>query len=77
MIFDLKLIDLNVLSNIIFDCKNVDYFIVLNGYIMGNDFDVYKFLYLSDVLYNYLNYYNKDLDVFWEKGVVIVDDKEC
>ncbi|MDT0017400.1 ABC transporter substrate-binding protein [Listeria swaminathanii] len=73
---DLKPTDPNALSNITLDRKNADYSIALNGYIMGNDPDAYKSLYLSDAPYNYSNYHNKDLDALWEKGAVTADDKE-
>ncbi|WP_253180898.1 ABC transporter substrate-binding protein, partial [Listeria monocytogenes] len=50
---DLKPTDPNALSNITLDRKNADYSIALKGYIMGNDPDAYKSLYLSDAPYNY------------------------
>lgn len=72
----LKPTDPNALSNITLDRKNADYSISLNGYIMGNDPDAYKTLYLSDAPYNYANYHNKDLDKLWNKGAVTSDDKK-
>lgn len=72
---ELKPTDPNALSNITLDRKNKDYSIAINGYIMGNDPDAYKTLFLSDSPYNYSNNHDKKLDELFNKGAVTVDDK--
>jgi ABC-type dipeptide transport system, periplasmic component len=66
----LKPTDPTALNNITLDRKSKAYGILLNGYIMGPEADVYKVLYQSDSPYNYANYHNANLDKLWNSAAV-------
>ncbi|WP_100486999.1 ABC transporter substrate-binding protein [Sporolactobacillus pectinivorans] len=66
----LKPTDPTALNNITLDRNSKAYGILLNGYIMGPEADVYKVLYQSDSPYNYANYHNSKLDKLWNAAAV-------
>ena len=53
--------------------KHSDFELFLNGYIMGNDPDQYKSLYVSDSFSNYSHYANPKVDELFNKGQVETD----
>lgn len=66
----LKPTDPSAFTNIELDRKSKAYGLILNGYIMGPEADVYKVLYQSTSPYNYANYHNASLDKLWNLAAV-------
>ncbi|MFX3619202.1 MAG: ABC transporter substrate-binding protein [Sporolactobacillus sp.] len=66
----LKPTDIAAIGNIELDRKSKAYGILLNGYIMGPEADVYKVLYQTTSPYNYANYHNAALDKIWNEAAV-------
>ncbi|MBC1458537.1 ABC transporter substrate-binding protein [Listeria newyorkensis] len=71
---ELKPTDPTAMNNITLDRKSDAYSLMLGGYIMGNDPDPYKTLYMSGEPYNYSNYSNPALDKLWNQGAVTADE---
>ncbi|MFC0179250.1 ABC transporter substrate-binding protein [Thorsellia kenyensis] len=67
---DIKLqpLDLAAYGQMSLDPNNTAYDISFGGYIMGQEPDAYKTLYLSDAPYNYSHYKSKELDELWKAG---------
>lgn len=65
--------DITVFGNKSLDANNKDYDLSFGGYIMGYEPDAYKSLFMSDELYNYAHYKNKEFDDLWKQGAVEMD----
>jgi peptide/nickel transport system substrate-binding protein len=56
--------------------ENTDFDMAFNGYVMGSEPDVYKSLFKTGQMYNFMGYSNSDIDDVWGKAAIEMDKEK-